>query len=150
MTSHRRFTTICFGLAAWFWCAADAVAQEQPTSPQPGDANYPTVAEASSSINWGAATWVERRYKIEALRFKARDETGIDWPGSDEVMVETHDAKGWTVSNEIGDINSGTTHDFVPAKSCIVAVHPRSCLWSCRARQVVGVRRGRRARAAEF
>jgi len=44
--------------------------------------------------------------------------------GSDEVMVETTDAKGWTVSNEIGDIDSGDTHNFNPAKSCIVAVRP--------------------------
>jgi len=39
-------------------------------------------------------------------------------------MVETHDAKGWTVSREIGDIDSGDTHNFDPAKSCIVAVRP--------------------------
>lgn len=44
--------------------------------------------------------------------------------GSDEVLVETTDAKGFTLSNEIGGIDSGDTHDFDPAKSCIVAVHP--------------------------
>jgi hypothetical protein len=76
------------------------------------------------AIPWDTIQWVERRYKIEAMRFKARDETGIDWPGSDEVMVETTDAKGWTVSNEIGNIDSGDTHDFDPAKSCIVAARP--------------------------
>lgn len=65
-----------------------------------------------------------KRYKIEAMRFKAVDETGVDWPGSDEVMVETRDARGWTVSNEIGDIDSGDTHHFDPAKSCVVAVRP--------------------------
>lgn len=74
--------------------------------------------------------WVERRYKIEAVRFKARDETGIDWLGSDEVMVETIDAKGWTVSDEPGrhsridDIDSGETYNFDPLKSCIVPVRP--------------------------
>ena len=73
---------------------------------------------------WDTIQWVERRYKIEAIRFKARDETGFDWPGSDEVMVQTNDAKGLTVSNEIGDIDSGDTHNFDPAKSCIVAVRP--------------------------
>src|SRR5688572_3787517 len=112
MTSRRRFIAICFGLAAWFWCTADAVAQAQPTSPQPGDADHPTVAKASSSINWDTIRWVERRYKIEAIRFKALDETGFDWPGSDDVMVETTDAKGWTVSNEIRGIDSGDTHNF--------------------------------------
>lgn len=123
MTSRKRFTTICFGLITWFWYAADAFAQARQASPQPEDATRPTVVEASSGINWDPTRWVERRYKIEALRFKARDETGVfDWTGSDEVMVETHDAKGWTVSNEIGDIDTGDTHNFDPAKSCIVAV----------------------------
>lgn len=124
MTSRRRFMAIFFCLAAWFWCTTDAFAQAGSTSPQPEDADNPTIAEASSSFNWDTIRWVERRYKIEAIRFKARDETGIDWWGSDEVMVETHDAKGWTISNEIGGIDTGDTHDFDPAKSCIVAVRP--------------------------
>jgi hypothetical protein len=124
MTSRRRFITICFSLVAWFWYTANAFAQPLPTSPQPGGAHRPTVVEVSSRIKWDTIKWVERRYKIEAMRFKARDETGIDWLGSDEVMVETEDAKGWTVSKEIGDIDSGDTHSFDPAKSCIIAVRP--------------------------
>ena len=32
--------------------------------------------------------------------------------------------KGFTVSNEIGDINSGDTHEFDPAVSCIISVRP--------------------------
>ena len=67
---------------------------------------------------------VERRYKVEAVRFKARDESGIDWLGSDEVRVGTADAKGFTGSDEIGDIDSGDTHEFDPAVSCIIAVRP--------------------------
>ena len=125
ITSHRRSMAICFGLAAGLWCTADTFAQAHPSSPQLESTDHPTVVtEASSSINWDTIRWVERRYKIEAMRFKARDETGIDWLGSDEVMVETTDAKGWTVSNEIGNIDSGDTHNFDPAKSCIVAVRP--------------------------
>ena len=109
---------------AGVWCATDAFAQARPASPQPEDAGRSTIAEASRAIPWDTIQWVERRYKIEAIRFKARDETGFDWPGSDEVMVQTNDAKGFTVSNEIGGIDSGDTHNFDPAKSCIVAVRP--------------------------
>ena len=44
---------------------------------------------------------VERRYKkVEAMRFKARDESGVDWFGSDEVRVGTADAEGFTSSGE--------------------------------------------------
>jgi hypothetical protein len=124
MTAHRHFTAACLGLAAWSLCTADAYAQERQPSPQPKDVTRPAVAVALSDFPWETVEWVERRYKIEALRFKARDETGVDWWGSDEVMVRTDDAKGWTVSDEIGGIDSGDTHNFDPAKSCIVAVRP--------------------------
>lgn len=123
MNSPRRFMAY-LRLAALFWCTADAVALAQPTSPKPGFADRPTVLKPSRSINSNTIRWVERRYKIEAIRFKARDESGIDLLGSDEVMVKTEDAKGWTVSNKIGGIDSGDTHNFDPAKSCIVAVRP--------------------------
>lgn len=67
---------------------------------------------------------VERLYKIEAVSFKAVDETGIDWGplNSDEVMVGTFDAKGYTHSREIGNIDSGDTHHFDPIKSCMLPV----------------------------
>jgi hypothetical protein len=115
---------VCFGLLAWFWCAAGAHAQDRSASPQPQDAGRPAVV-APRDIQWGAIEWVERRYKIEALRFNPRDETGVDWWGSDEIMVATRDSKGDTVSNEIPSIDSDEPpHNFDPAKSCIVAVRP--------------------------
>jgi hypothetical protein len=95
-----------------------------PVLPQPAGAGPPANVVALSDFPWHTFEWIERRYKIEAMRFKARDETGWDWPGSDEVMVETSDAKGFTVSNEIENIDSGDTHHFAPAKSCIIAVRP--------------------------
>jgi hypothetical protein len=122
MISRRRFMAICFGLAAWFWCTAGAFAQARPASPQPEDAGRPAVAEAPRGNPWDAIEWVERRYKIEAMRFKARDETGVDWWGSDEVMVLTFDAKGKTASDEIGNIDSGETHELPgpPAESSLL------------------------------
>lgn len=115
---------IGFSVVAGCWCTPGAFAQVRPASPQPEDAGHPTIAEASRATRWDTIQWIERRYKIEAMRFKARDETGIDWPGSDEVLIETTDAKGWTVSNKISGIDSGDTHHFDPAKSCVVAVRP--------------------------
>lgn len=55
---------------------------------------------------------------------KARDETGIDWWGSDEVMIRTDDPKGSTVSDEIGNVDTGDVHYFDPVRSCILAVRP--------------------------
>lgn len=123
MNSPRRFMAY-LRLAALFWCTAGAVALAQPTSPKPAFADSPTVVKPPRRINSNTIGWVEQRYKIEAIRFKARDESGFDRLGSDEVMVKTEDANGWTVSKKIGGIDSGDTHNFDPAKSCIVAVRP--------------------------
>lgn len=123
MNSPRRFMAY-LRLAALFWCTAGAVALAQPTSPKPGFVDSPTVVKPSRRINSNTIGWVERRYKIEAIRFKALDESGFDRLGSDEVMVKTEEANGWTVSKKIGGIDSGDTHNFDPAKSCIVAVRP--------------------------
>ena len=112
-------------LVAWLGCAGDIGAQEATRRAQPAEL-------VGRSRRWPAAfpwddiviEWNEPRYKVEAIRFKARDESGFDWLGSDEVIVETVDAEGWTVSEEIGSVNSGDTHDFNPGRSCIVPVRP--------------------------
>ena len=120
MSSRMRFT-ICCGLAAWCWCTTALAQQRPPTQPESWDRAAIVVP---GDIPWHTLEVIERRYKVEAMRFKARDETGWDWTGADEVMVETNDPKGWTVTDEIGGIDSGDTHKFDPAKSCIVAVRP--------------------------
>jgi hypothetical protein len=125
MTSWSRL----FGLTAWVFCAAGAGAQEPPAPAQP-EATGTGIEALPRDVPWDTiiVDWTEPRYKIEALRFKARDESGADWPGSDEVMVTTQDPEGnpdgWTVSEEIGDIDSGDTHEFDPAASCVLAVRP--------------------------
>jgi len=121
MNAHAIFPLIALGLSA-----TTAVAQEAAEANRNGQ--NAIVVPADFPWESIAAEWTERRYKVEAIRFKARDETGNDWPGSDEVMVETVDAKGFTVTNEIGDIDSGDTHDFDPAVSCIVGVRPGTVL----------------------
>src|SRR3954471_16094959 len=81
--------------------SAGAFAQSPTTAPQP-TVDYPTAVVVPGhipDIPWHTLEVIERRYKVEAVRFKARDETGIDWWDSDEVMVGTFDANGWTVSD---------------------------------------------------
>jgi hypothetical protein len=121
MPARTRCMVFCVGLTLALSCAFEAFAQS-PSAPQPDPAGGLAAVEVPSQIPWDAISWTERRYKIEAVRFKARHETGIEWLGSDEVMIQTWDAKGWTVSDQIGGIDSGETHNFDPAKSCIVAV----------------------------
>jgi hypothetical protein len=106
----RHWAAASAGLLAWL--AGAAAAQEAPAAPR-----------AFPDFPWDSVViaWDEPRYKVEALRFKARDETGIDWWGSDEVIVETIDPEGFAQSVEIGGIDSDDTHTFEPAQSCIVA-----------------------------
>jgi hypothetical protein len=103
--------------------ATAAIAQD-PAIPAPAERTGAIVAPAGFPWDTITAEWTERRYKVEAIRFKAHDETGFDRLGSDEVMIGTLDAEGTTVSDEIGDIDSGDTHEFAPAVSCILGVLP--------------------------
>ena len=127
MISREKCSAIWIGMMALSFCGSGVLAQESTAPPSTGGAATGPASEPAQIRmpgDWADIAVLERRYKIEALSFKARDETGVDWPGSDEVMVKTTDAEGWTSTDEIGDIDSGDTHEFDPAKSCIVAVRP--------------------------
>lgn len=110
-------------LAAAVGFSGPALAQ-QVRGATPGEGDGSVETRIGPPWDTVTATIVERRYKVEAVRFKARDETGIDWWGDDDVMVGTTDAKGFTSSAEIGSIDSGDTHNFDPAVSCIIGVLP--------------------------
>ena len=122
MVSYRSLLVASVSVAAWVWCAAGAFAQRPEATPYPDrTGGRLDVTQPLGNIIRPDPV-MERRYKVEAIRFKAVDESGYDWDGSDEVIVETLDAKGGTSTREIGDIDSGDVHDFDPAVSCIVAV----------------------------
>ena len=122
---RAELSALLIGVVTCFLGIAEAVAQEAAPPPAGG----PTREAVEPHLirvpwDWSDILVLERRYKIEALSFWARDETGVDWPGSDEVMVGTRDPEGWTASDVIGDINSGDIHEFDPARSCLVGVSP--------------------------
>jgi hypothetical protein len=62
MTSRRRFLAICFG----FWGHGFGALQARLLR---------ETARGTDNV------WVERRYKVEAVSFKALDESGIDFWG---------------------------------------------------------------------
>ncbi|HRI39916.1 MAG TPA: hypothetical protein PLO50_15275, partial [Nitrospira sp.] len=124
MISPSCVIVFCYGLMAWSLSSATAIAQTGQVIPQPAAEGKGTVVAVPDGRLQATFEVVERLYKIEALGFKALDETGVDSAGSDEVMVGTSDAKGFTHSLEIGNIDSGDTHIFDPAKSCMLPVRP--------------------------
>lgn len=119
---QARFVIWCLSVAACPCSGADVFAHGPQASGPSGTSEVRAVVE--QDIAWDTIEWMERRYKIEAVGFKARNETGWDWWGSDEVMVGTEDSKGWTVSGELTGIDSGEFYSFDPVRSCVVAVRP--------------------------
>lgn len=103
-------------------CCFGVPALAEPPASNPPKGQVPEPAEIHLPDALVDIDFRERRYKIEALSFKARDETGVDWWGSDEVMVKTTDAEGWSNSGIIGDVDTGDVVTFSPAKSCIIGV----------------------------
>ena len=67
-TSYRRFMVCCFGVAAGLWGTAGASAQEPQATAQPEVAGSPGLAQLSGDIPWNGISWIERRYKVEAMR----------------------------------------------------------------------------------
>ena len=122
MVLQRRLMTWCVGVTACLCFGADVFAHEPLTASPSGTSEIRAAVE--QDVSWDTIEWTERRYKIEAVGFKARNETGWDWWGSDEVMVGTEDSKGWTVSAELSGVDSGEFYSFDPVRSCVVAVRP--------------------------
>jgi hypothetical protein len=88
-----------------------------------------TAPKASEGELSASSIRVERRYKIEALRFKALDETGYDSPWfapwiSDEVMVILRDParKVMSVSRIFEDVDTNETRTFGPRENCILPI----------------------------
>ena len=82
------------------------------------------------------------RFAVTAVQFKANDETGIDWLGSDEVYAVFSDLNPnhyERVTSIYGDVDSGETWQFRDADRCIEpqpnctggvgAVHFKMALW---------------------
>jgi hypothetical protein len=65
-------------------------------------------------------------FKIEAVKFKCLDETGHDWPGSDEIRIGIESSSARIISREFGDVDTNETRGFKPEESCILPVGEKS------------------------
>jgi hypothetical protein len=94
----------------------------------------PTVSEVIPSERPKAATAAviapgipkERLYKVEAISFRAVDESGPDWWGSDDIYANWKDPKSGYVSltRTYRGVNTGDTRKFAPPdKQCILPVN---------------------------
>jgi hypothetical protein len=82
------------------------------------------VAQAQPAHNPPIGLNPEPRFKLEALRFKAINETGIDLLGSDDVYVTIHvpTHKVATRSKIYHNVDAGETTHFPLDQSCILPI----------------------------
>jgi hypothetical protein len=94
-------------------CAGAQAPQADAPAPNPGVERRVTDTRPSP-----------RRYKVEALRFRAIDESGYDFLGSDEIIaivrVPAHNVL--TASKIFGDVDGGETRSFARNQSCILPI----------------------------
>jgi hypothetical protein len=75
----------------------------------------------------GAIDLMVPQFVAEAVRFKAIDESGYDWPGSDEVYAVFSDLNpnlSDLVTSTYDDVDTGETQSFGPDERCI-ALRPK-------------------------
>jgi len=121
MTSH-----ICAWLTLLFFVQAPiALAQPGVVAPrQPGANVRPPEA----------AVTTRPRFKVEAIGFRAHNETGWDFLGSDEVIAVFNAGDYRVMTDTFGDVDGGESRTFRAGQTCIwpatdVPGHDRS--WSC-------------------
>jgi hypothetical protein len=85
----------------------------------------------------GTNALTRARYTIEAINFRALDETGIDSTGSDEIVARFTVEDQQMFTGEYGSVDRGETHPFRARQRCIFpAVDPdgaRDGTWWCQA-----------------
>lgn len=86
------------------------------------------VTESSETNNarnaFGAVTGCPPRYKVSAAHFKALDESGADWTGSDEAFwifsgVSNTNTAATRASHVYGSIDTDDTQYFASADTCV-------------------------------
>lgn len=76
MVSYRSLLVASVSVTAWVWCAAGVFAQQSEATPQSDRTGGRLGVPQPSGNIVRPDPVMERRYKVEAIRFKAVDESG--------------------------------------------------------------------------
>jgi hypothetical protein len=96
------------------------------------------VAGAVRELNTNASLTdaiTRPRFQVRLVSFHANNETGPDWPGSDEIFA-VYETNGYhAATSTYGDIDTGDTQRINPRNNCVYpAVDPdrqRNAQWRC-------------------
>jgi hypothetical protein len=85
------------------------------------------------------------RFVVVAENFVARDETGVDWTGSDEILLRYSVDNYDLFTGEYGDVDWGERHNIKPEQRCIAPAidtdgqknRAWACQWTGRAAPII-------------
>jgi hypothetical protein len=82
------------------------------------------VQQAAVSSRVAPPSLLEPRFKVEAVGFRAIDESGFDLPFSDEIIVVIYvPAYNVRIASKVfGDVDAGETTKFAANQSCILPI----------------------------
>lgn len=134
--------TLALGLASASASAQPSVAAQPPVAAERPITAQPPAPPASPP-NSAAGDGVARaHYMVEAINFKALNETGIDFLGSDEIVVRYAIRDKMMFSGIYGGVDTGETHQLRSGQQCIYpAIDPDATFnhrWACNARGASG------------
>lgn len=109
--------------------AAQAAEEESRQTP-------PSAVEAAAQPSAGAQQAVAAaRFRVEAVGFRAVDESGPNHPDSDAVFAVFESQRQSMVTRVFDSVDTGDAKDFAEEENCIFPVHdadePRSGGWRC-------------------
>ena len=113
MSLSRRFFAFCARILA---AAALVAASLQPAVPQALRVRGPAALQGQE------ITFTTPQFRVEALWFKANDETNYYWQGSDEVYAvfsDMHPMHADNITSTYGNVDEGDTEQFRPDDRCM-------------------------------
>ena len=109
--SLLRIVTVAAGLSMIALPAASSSAGE------PSGLGVPTAGRPRPPVT---PVEGERRYAVSVVSFRAIDESGPDWSGSDEVSGQFYSTRGYgIITSEYGDVDTGDLVYFGDLERCV-------------------------------
>lgn len=141
MTALHAFLT--GALLAFGAVASQPLGAAQPlVAAQPPVEAQPPVRATDRPNGVAGDGQILARYVVEAISFKALNETGIDFLGSDEIVARFAIGDKAMATGIYSGVDTGETHDFRTQQKCIApAIDPdqtRNFAWTCNSRGASG------------
>jgi hypothetical protein len=119
--ARTRWAVLVIGAAVAAALSTTAVPAGALTPVRASEASDLRVAAVGPMLPPGPGQSIgEPRYTVELVSFKALDESGADWSGSDEVFGLFNSTRGYSVRTaKQGDVDTGNSRAFASQERCL-------------------------------